>query len=94
MQLRRQIQGNLCSPLRRQGWPLRGMHQEVGYCIEGPFRSGWEAAIEEAGAYIDSMAGDGRDTMQTLMEQVVGLMNGSYVLMETPSGPLGIVKST
>ena len=60
---------------------------------EGPFRAGWESAIEEAGAYIDSMAGDGRDTMQTLMEQVVGLMNGSYVLMETPRRPLGVVQS-
>src|SRR6185437_16067025 len=59
---------------------------------EGPFRAGWEAAIEEAGAYIDSLAKDNRDTMQTLMEQVVGLMNGSYVLMETPRGPLGIVQ--
>ena len=58
-----------------------------------PFRSGWEAAIEEAGAYIDSMAEDGADTMQTLMEQVVGLMNGSYVLMATPRGPLGIVQN-
>lgn len=60
---------------------------------EGPFRSGWESAIEEAGAYIDEMSKDGRDTMQTLMEQVVGLMNGSYVLMETPRGPLGVVQS-
>ena len=58
---------------------------------EGPFRAGWESAIEEAGAYIDHMAKDGRDTMQTLMEQVIGLMNGSYVLMETPRGPLGAV---
>lgn len=60
---------------------------------EGPFRAGWESAIEEAGAYIDSMAKDGRDTMQTLMEQVVGLMNGSYCLMETPRRPLGIVQT-
>lgn len=60
---------------------------------EGPFRAGWESAIEEAGAYIDEMAKDGRDTMQTLMEQVVGLMNGSYVLMETPQRPLGVVQS-
>lgn len=60
---------------------------------EGPFRAGWESAIEEAGAYIDEMAKDGGDTMQTLMEQVVGLMNGSYMLMETPRGPLGVVRS-
>lgn len=60
---------------------------------EGPFRAGWESAIEEAGAYIDTMAKDGRDTMQTLMEQVVGLMNGSYMLTETPRRPLGIVQS-
>jgi len=59
---------------------------------DGPFRAGWESAIEEAGAYIDSMAKDGNDTMQTLMEQVVGLMNGSYVLTETPQRPLGIVQ--
>lgn len=59
---------------------------------EGPFRAGWESAIEEAGAYLDHLADDGRDTMQTLMEQVVGLMNGSYVLMETPRGPLGVVQ--
>lgn len=60
---------------------------------DGPFKSGWDSAIEEAGAYIDDMAKDGRDTMQTLMEQVVGLMNGSYVLVETPNHPLGIVRS-
>lgn len=59
---------------------------------EGPFRAGWESAIEEAGAYVDSLANDGRDTMQTLMEQVIGLMNGSYVLMETPRRPLGVVQ--
>ncbi len=59
---------------------------------EGPFRAGWESAIEEAGAYIDSENKDGRNTMQTLMEQVVGLMNGSYVLMEAPRGPLGVVQ--
>lgn len=61
---------------------------------DGPFKAGWDSAIEEAGAYIDSVAKDGRDTMQTLMEQVVGLMNGSYVLMETPQRPLGVVPST
>jgi hypothetical protein len=60
---------------------------------EGPFKAGWESAIEEAGAYIDSMANDGRDTMQTLMEQVVGLMNGSYCLIETPRRPIGVVHS-
>ncbi|TAK97334.1 MAG: hypothetical protein EPO08_21400 [Rhodospirillaceae bacterium] len=60
---------------------------------EGPFKAGWDSAIEEAGAYIDSIADDGRDTMQTLMEQVVGLMNGSYCLVETPRGPLGVVQS-
>ncbi len=59
---------------------------------DGPFRAGWESAIEEAGAYLDSLAKDGNDTMQTLMEQVVGLMNGSYMLVETPRGPLGIVQ--
>lgn len=60
---------------------------------EGPFKAGWDSAIEEAGAYIDTMAKDGKDTMQTLMEQVVGLMNGSYALIETPQRPLGVVQS-
>lgn len=60
---------------------------------EGPFKAGWDSAIEEAGAYIDEMAKDGRDTMQTLMEQVVGLMNGSYVLTETPQRLLGVVQN-
>jgi hypothetical protein len=41
---------------------------------DGAFKDGWDSAIEEAGAYIDSIAKDGRDTMQTLMEQIVGLM--------------------
>lgn len=60
---------------------------------EGVFKAGWDSAIEEAGAYLDSEAKDGQDTMQTLMEQVVGLMNGSYVLMDTPRGPLGVVQT-
>ncbi len=71
---------------------LLHLAQRAAELNEGPFRAGWESAIEEAGAYVDSLANDGRDTMQTLMEQVVGLMNGSYVLMETPRRPLGIVQ--
>lgn len=57
----------------------------------GDLRAGLELAIEEGGAWLDSQAGDGRDNMQTLMEQVVGLMNGHYCLKEI-KGPIGIVQ--
>ena len=60
---------------------------------EGPFKAGFEAAIEEVGAFLDSEAGDGGTQSQTLMEQMLGLVNGSYCLIETPQRPLGIVKS-
>jgi len=49
---------------------------------DGPFKAGFEAAIEEAGAYLDHLNGDGNDVAQTLMEQVCGLMNGIYALKE------------
>jgi hypothetical protein len=58
---------------------------------EGPFKAGFETAIEEAGAYLDSLANDGGDQAQTLMEQMLGLVNGVYCLTETPNRPLGIV---
>ncbi len=58
---------------------------------EGPFKAGFEAAIEEVGAYLDSEAGDGGTQSQTLMEQMLGLVNGSYALVEMPNRPLGIV---
>ena len=54
---------------------------------EGDFRAGWEAAIEEAAAYLDDQAGDDRTTLQTLMEQVINLMQGSYALVEVEPGP-------
>lgn len=59
---------------------------------DGPFKAGFEMAIEEAGAYLDSVADDGGTQAQTLMEQMLGLVNGSYSLIETPQRPLGIVK--
>jgi hypothetical protein len=57
---------------------------------EGPFKAGFEMAIEEAGAYLDSLAEDGGDQAQTLMEQMLGLVNGSYALTEI-KGSIGIV---
>jgi hypothetical protein len=58
---------------------------------DGPFKAGFETAIEEAGAYLDGLADDGGDQCQTLMEQMLGLVNGSYMLMEVPNRPLGVV---
>ena len=58
---------------------------------DGPFKAGFESAIEEAGAYMDGLANDGGDQSQTLMEQMLGLVNGVYVLTEMPKGPLGVV---
>ena len=60
---------------------------------EGPFRAGLQTAIEEGGAWLDGECKDGNDQAQTLMEQVIGLMNGSYCLRETQRGPIGIVQS-
>ena len=57
---------------------------------EGPFKTGFETAIEEAGAYLDSVHDDGSDNAQTLMEQMCGLVNGIYALTEI-KGPMGIV---
>lgn len=57
---------------------------------EGPFKQGFEAAIEEAGAYLDHLNGDGNDVAQTLMEQMCGLINGCYALTEI-NGPVGVV---
>lgn len=60
---------------------------------DGPFKAGFETAIEEAGAYLDSMHDDGGDQCQTLMEQMLGLINGAYALTEIKPGPIGIVRS-
>lgn len=49
---------------------------------DGPYKLGFEMAIEEAGAYLDHLNGDGNDVAQTLMEQMCGLVNGCYALME------------
>lgn len=49
---------------------------------EGDFKSGFESAIEEGGAYVDGNAGDGGTQMQTLMQQVIGLVNGDYALID------------
>lgn len=57
---------------------------------EGPFKAGFESAIEEAGAYLDHLNGDGNDVAQTLMEQMCGLINGCYALQEV-KGPVGVV---
>lgn len=57
---------------------------------EGPFKAGFEMAIEEAGAYLDGLADDGGNQAQTLMEQMLGLVNGAYSLVEI-KGPIGIV---
>ncbi len=54
---------------------------------EGDFRAGWESAIEEAAACLDDQAGDDRATLQTLMEQVIGLMRGDYSLVPAKKGP-------
>lgn len=59
---------------------------------DGPFKAGFEMAIEEAGAYLDSLAEDGGDQAQTLMEQMLGLVNGCYALTEI-KGPIGVVVS-
>jgi hypothetical protein len=57
---------------------------------DGPFKAGFEMAIEEAGAYLDGLAADGGSQAQTLMEQMLGLVNGCYALTEI-KGPIGIV---
>jgi hypothetical protein len=57
---------------------------------DGPFKAGFESAIEEVGAFLDSEAGDGGTQSQTLMEQMLGLVNGSYALTEI-KGPIGVV---
>ncbi|MBR0875018.1 hypothetical protein JQ633_31990 [Bradyrhizobium tropiciagri] len=49
---------------------------------DGPYKMGFEQAIEEAGAYLDHLNGDGNDVAQTLMEQMCGLINGCYALTE------------
>lgn len=59
---------------------------------EGPFKAGLETAIEEGGAYLDSLSKDGGDQAQTLMEQMNGLVNGIYALKEI-KGPIGVVQS-
>lgn len=52
---------------------------------EGPFKAGFQTAIEEAGAYLDSLHhDDGGDQAQTLMEQMCGLVNGDYALVDAP----------
>lgn len=50
---------------------------------DGQFKDGFAMAIEEAGAWLDGEAGDGGDQMQTLCEQVVGLVLGNYSLVQT-----------
>lgn len=60
---------------------------------DGEFKSGFQMAIEEAGAYLDSLHRDSGSQAQTLMEQVCGLMNGHYALTEI-KGPIGVVKSS
>lgn len=57
---------------------------------DGPFKAGFETAIEEAGAYLDGLHADGGDNAQTLLEQMCDLVNGLYVLKEA-KGPLGVV---
>lgn len=57
---------------------------------EGSFKAGFESAIEEAGAYLDSLSDDGGTQAQTLMEQMLGLVNGQYALTEV-KGPMGAV---
>lgn len=60
---------------------------------ECEFRAGWEAAIEEAAAYLDSEHGDDGTQCQDLMQQMIGLVSGVYVLKEA-KGPLGIVQQS
>lgn len=63
---------------------------KLGGLNEGPFKDGFQTAIEEGGAYLDDAAGDGGDQAQTLMEQMCGLINGVYALTEI-KGPMGAV---
>lgn len=49
---------------------------------DGGIRDGITIAAEEGAAWLDRQAGDGRDSMQTLMEHVTGLLNGSYAIVD------------
>jgi hypothetical protein len=49
---------------------------------DSPFRAGFVTCIEEIAAVTDTDAGDGRSTVQTLIEQMIGLLDGRYALVE------------
>ena len=49
---------------------------------KGEIRDGITLATEAGAAWLDRQDGDGRDTMQTLMEHVTGLLNGAYALVD------------
>ncbi len=63
-------------------WCVVHLLERINGLSDGPFRSGFEAAILEIAAWCDGEAGDGLDTMQTIAEKMVGLLSGQYVLKE------------
>ena len=48
----------------------------------GDFKTGWLACIEEIASVTDHVVGDGKTTVQTLVEQMIGLLDGDYGLVE------------
>lgn len=60
--------------------------------VDGPFKSGFETAIDEAAAYLDSTHEDGVSNAQTLLEQMCGLVHGYYVLTPTDK-PFSLTRS-
>ena len=49
---------------------------------DGDLKTGMVLAVESGASWLDGEAGDGGMQMLTLMEQVVGLLEGSYGLIE------------
>jgi hypothetical protein len=65
---------------------LLHLSERSGGFEEGPFKAGFETAIEEAGAYLDSQTPDGGDRYQSLMEHMIGLLDGTYTPSPIPQG--------
>lgn len=49
---------------------------------DGDLKTGMILAVESGACFLDGKARDGGTQMLTLMEQVVGLLEGSYALVE------------